>query len=315
MQDGRQPAQTSPGSGVPSPNTRMLHPTHGSPVGHGNSGSSQSQQMLVSAPTGSLPVGQNGGNRSGTNYAVGSSGSAHHVVSLNSPDAQNRNVYVASLPSNFSDDNLRDLFAPYGTIVSSKMFNNDGRPGSQGRAYGFVMFADEASVQRAIDALVGAVVGGQRIQVRRAKPTGRGPSSQPASQNATPHTSSTQQVLQPMAAVPAAANMGLQILNLVPQQLGGSITLQHIGMTPAGNPVYQTQNGQQVLLAAPTGASSPPPQHLAQQPQQQQNFMMVQQTLLPTNQQGQPIFMHAAPSGSGTTQPVAQGSAPLFFQQ
>lgn len=97
--------------------------------------------------------------------------SAFGVV-LTGEEAQVRNVYVASLPAAFTDAELMALFSPFGKIVSCKMFNNDDRPSSQGRAYGFVMFEQPEGADRAIEGLMGAVVGSQRIQVRRAKPPG-----------------------------------------------------------------------------------------------------------------------------------------------
>jgi hypothetical protein len=84
-----------------------------------------------------------------------------------------RNVYLASLPTNFNDYQLSQLCAPYGAIVSSKMFNNGSGGGSsnEGRAYGFVLYGEAAGAARAIEELAGRVVGTQRVQVRYAKQT------------------------------------------------------------------------------------------------------------------------------------------------
>jgi hypothetical protein len=262
------------------------------------SGSSQGQMHLASSPS--------RGTHSGTFTLGGGSGSVpHHVVSLNSPDAQNRNVYVASLPGNFGDENLRDLFTPYGTIVSSKMFNNDGRPNSHGRAYGFVMFADEGSVQKAIDSLVGAVVGSQRIQVRRAKPNSRGP-SQPGSSTASPANSNSQAHLMPQGYPSQGVAGGPPGYVMMPMPQQQPVALQQIGINHVGQPVYALPNGQHVMLApghAPTAAAPPlQPPHA----QQHQQYVMMPGA---TNA-APPVFMMAPQSGQPAGGAYYYGGAP-----
>ncbi|KAK7197008.1 RNA-binding protein 5-like protein [Novymonas esmeraldas] len=79
---------------------------------------------------------------------------------------QSRNVYVASLPLNFDDQQLQELFSPYGRIVSARIMRAKKSHASKG--YGFVMFHQVTCAERAIEGLHGRVVGGSRIQVRRA---------------------------------------------------------------------------------------------------------------------------------------------------
>lgn len=78
------------------------------------------------------------------------------------------NVYVASLPLEFDDQGLNDLFAPYGSISSARIMRAKGTRRSKG--YGFVLYRDSASAVRAIGALHGHVLQGSRIQVRLANP-------------------------------------------------------------------------------------------------------------------------------------------------
>ncbi|RHW68265.1 RNA-binding protein [Trypanosoma brucei equiperdum] len=78
------------------------------------------------------------------------------------------NVYVASLPLDFDDDQLFDLFSPYGRISSARIMRSKGA--RQSRGYGFVLFRHASSAEKAIDSLVGYVIGGSRIQVRLAHP-------------------------------------------------------------------------------------------------------------------------------------------------
>jgi hypothetical protein len=89
-------------------------------------------------------------------------------------DLNQRNVYIASLPRSFTDDELCGLCSPYGAVESSRIFNQAAPGGGdalgdEGRTYGFVVFCDGRSAQLAIEALAGHVLAGQRIQVRFAK--------------------------------------------------------------------------------------------------------------------------------------------------
>lgn len=306
----------------PSTNTNNLLTPGGSSArgaaGGTNSGSSQSHHLLSGGSASGSPMGA----QAMENGTAGSSGSLQHQIALSSPDAQNRNVYVASLPSTFSDDDLRGLFTPYGPIQSCKMFNNDGKASSQGRAYGFVMYAEEASVQRAIDALVGAVVGTQRIQVRRAKMSGRVP-SQPASATASPSSSAVNQsqMLSASAVVPqqqqpppqhltpvAPSSISFSILSSLPTHVGGTLSLQHIGMLPSGQPVYATPTGQQVLLAIPVASAPAPPP--PPPPQQQQQYVM----LAPSPQPAPTFQPQQQPTTSVFGQPSGQQQQqPMYF--
>lgn len=77
-----------------------------------------------------------------------------------------RNVYVASLPPHFTDQKLRDLFTPFGAIVSVKAMCEQ-RTG-QCKGYGFVLFEQEESAATAMNNLIGYSIDGCRIQVRYA---------------------------------------------------------------------------------------------------------------------------------------------------
>ncbi|GET86249.1 RNA-binding protein 5-like protein [Leishmania tarentolae] len=79
---------------------------------------------------------------------------------------QSRNVYVASLPLSFDDQQLMDLFSPYGRIVSARIMRAKKSHASKG--YGFVMFHEVNSAEKSIEGLHGRIVDGSRIQVRRA---------------------------------------------------------------------------------------------------------------------------------------------------
>lgn len=78
--------------------------------------------------------------------------------------SQNRNVYVASLPLNFDDQQLHNLFSPFGRIISARIMR--AKKSHLSKGYGFVMFREASGAEQAIQALHGRVIGGSRIQVR-----------------------------------------------------------------------------------------------------------------------------------------------------
>ncbi|KAH9586208.1 RNA recognition motif domain [Trypanosoma melophagium] len=84
------------------------------------------------------------------------------------PSEFGRNVYVASLPISFDDEQLFSLFAPYGSISSARIMRKKGTRESKG--YGFVLYKNPRSAELAISSLVGHVIDGNKIQVRLAHP-------------------------------------------------------------------------------------------------------------------------------------------------
>ena len=77
-------------------------------------------------------------------------------------------LFVGSLPWAVDDQQLNDLFAQYGEIVSARVVTD--RETGRSRGFGFVEFADDASAQAAIDAMDGADVQGRNITVSVARP-------------------------------------------------------------------------------------------------------------------------------------------------
>ncbi|KEG10710.1 RNA-binding protein [Trypanosoma grayi] len=87
-------------------------------------------------------------------------------MSFESP--YNRNVYIASLPRNYTDEELRALFAPYGKIVSTALVKDKNTGLCKG--YGFVLMERHQDAYNAVIALQGHTVGNTRVQVRLARP-------------------------------------------------------------------------------------------------------------------------------------------------
>lgn len=77
---------------------------------------------------------------------------------------QTRNVYVASLPSHFDDQQLHNLFSPYGRIISARIMR--AKKSHLSKGYGFVMFREASAAEQAIQAVHGSVIEGSLVQVR-----------------------------------------------------------------------------------------------------------------------------------------------------
>jgi RNA recognition motif-containing protein len=76
------------------------------------------------------------------------------------------NVYVASLPTEMSDAELMNLFAPFGIVMSAKIMREHKTRQSKG--YGFVLYRDSGSAERAIRSLNNQVMGSTTLHVRHA---------------------------------------------------------------------------------------------------------------------------------------------------
>ena len=77
------------------------------------------------------------------------------------------NIFVASLPFSVDDQDLRELFEPYGEVTSSKVIFDRDRNRSKG--FGFVEMADEAAGQTAISELNESSFQGRDIVVKVAE--------------------------------------------------------------------------------------------------------------------------------------------------
>ncbi len=81
-------------------------------------------------------------------------------------------IYVGNMSYSTTEDELRDLFAPYGEVVSVSVVYDraTGRP----RGFAFVEMGTSEAAESAINALNGQEVGGRQLRVNAAKPQGEG---------------------------------------------------------------------------------------------------------------------------------------------
>ncbi|CUG91882.1 RNA-binding protein, putative [Bodo saltans] len=103
----------------------------------------------------------------------------------NANDSSARNLYVSSLPNQFSTQQLYQMFAPFGTVLSARFMppkgaapppdalpptNTSGEPlppdSTNFRGFGFVCYEKEEDANRAMLSMIGTIIGGSKIQVR-----------------------------------------------------------------------------------------------------------------------------------------------------
>ncbi|MHA7109434.1 RNA recognition motif domain-containing protein [Sunxiuqinia elliptica] len=78
------------------------------------------------------------------------------------------NIYVGNLDYNLGEDELGEIFAEYGEVVSVKIVKD--RETGRAKGFGFVEMAVEAEGDKAVEELDGAEVNGRNIKVNKARP-------------------------------------------------------------------------------------------------------------------------------------------------
>ncbi len=78
------------------------------------------------------------------------------------------NIYVGNLPYGITENELQDLFAEYGSVVSANVIKDRDTGNSKG--FGFIEMDNQSGAEEAIKALDGAEVQGRNIKVNQARP-------------------------------------------------------------------------------------------------------------------------------------------------
>ena len=92
----------------------------------------------------------------------------------NGGDSVNSKLYVGNLPFSTTDQELQDLFASHGTVISAKVITD--RYTGRSRGFGFVEMAAAEEAQHAITAFNGTELGSRTLVVNEARPQARKPS-------------------------------------------------------------------------------------------------------------------------------------------
>jgi RNA recognition motif-containing protein len=77
-------------------------------------------------------------------------------------------IYVGGLPYSATEQQLTDLFAPYGTVESVRVITD--KITGQSRGFGFVEMATDEEAKKAIQALNSTSLGGRTLTVNEARP-------------------------------------------------------------------------------------------------------------------------------------------------
>jgi cold-inducible RNA-binding protein len=84
-----------------------------------------------------------------------------------------KNIFVGNLSFNTSEEELRQLFEPYGQVDRVSIMTD--RDTGRSRGFGFVEMASNEDGEKAIAGLNGSQVGGRTLNVNEARPkTDRG---------------------------------------------------------------------------------------------------------------------------------------------
>ncbi len=76
-------------------------------------------------------------------------------------------LFVANLPYSMTDDQLAELFDPYGIVITFRVARD--RETGESKGFGFVELATDKARAKAIAAVSGKVIDGRTIEVRQAK--------------------------------------------------------------------------------------------------------------------------------------------------
>lgn len=76
-------------------------------------------------------------------------------------------LFVGGLPFSTTEDELRDAFAPFGTVASVKIIND--RETGRSRGFGFVEFDSDDEAKAAVAGLDSKELGGRTIHVSEAR--------------------------------------------------------------------------------------------------------------------------------------------------
>jgi cold-inducible RNA-binding protein len=79
-----------------------------------------------------------------------------------------KNIYVGNLDFSATEESIRSLFAPYGTV--EKVHLATDRETGRSRGFAFVEMADDGGADKAITALNGTNLGGRALNVNEARP-------------------------------------------------------------------------------------------------------------------------------------------------
>ena len=95
----------------------------------------------------------------------------------------NKKIYISNLSFSLRDDELKNIFVNFGSVVSAKVVMD--RFSGRSKGFGFVEMQTQEEAQKAIQALNGAEISGRSLRVMEATPKPEGPQGESQPQNVT----------------------------------------------------------------------------------------------------------------------------------
>ena len=77
-------------------------------------------------------------------------------------------IYVGNLPYSITEDSLREVFSPYGSVVSSRIIID--KLTGKSRGFGFIEMSTQEEADAAIKELDNAEVDGRNLRINLARP-------------------------------------------------------------------------------------------------------------------------------------------------
>lgn len=82
--------------------------------------------------------------------------------------ASNKKLYVGNISHDLDNNELKEVFQPFGDVASAQIIMD--RDTGRSKGFGFVEMGDVDQAQAAIDALNGSEVAGRTLTVNEARP-------------------------------------------------------------------------------------------------------------------------------------------------
>jgi cold-inducible RNA-binding protein len=79
-----------------------------------------------------------------------------------------KKLYVGNLSFDTTETQLREMFAPFGTVQTAQIITD--RDTGRSKGFGFVEMASDQEAKASIDGLSGKTIGGRSLTVNEAKP-------------------------------------------------------------------------------------------------------------------------------------------------